>query len=382
VRPPRALANWLGHWTRGRQRDAAERTLLTALVQGAGPKELAEMMLIAASDRYFADGGHAIDFINKAFECLEVIGWSHAGAVLPSVVGHLVEAQGGEELDAWHHPVDLVALCDMAFAGLAERLTRRLHTVGPWRGHVQLAQAMLGDDPAAVVDAIARAIDDGALPTDLSRALAYAAALRVARFGTTNEFSDWLTAHHLFTYCNALHQMLKRIGDARPDGPNPATLRGVFHGAMRLWMIRFLNVPAARLPGETNDRLDGLPATADELRQAFLSTLDRQGEVVGAARIVTRYLTLKHPSQPLIATLAHAVLREDADFHTFQMLEAAVRQAQEWGDTSAGQHILIAAARYIAAHSPTARARLQTALVARRLARGQTIHEPLPEAAG
>ena len=68
---------------------------------------------------------------------------------------------------------------------------------------------------------------------DLGRALAYAAALRVARFGTANEFSDWDTALHGFTYANALHQLLARGSGAQEDGW-PLALRGVFHGAMAL----------------------------------------------------------------------------------------------------------------------------------------------------
>ena len=36
--------------------------------------------------------------------------------------------------------------------------------------------------------------------------MTYAAALRVARFHTSNEFGDWITVLHTFTYCNALHQ--------------------------------------------------------------------------------------------------------------------------------------------------------------------------------
>jgi hypothetical protein len=68
------------------------------------------------------------------------------------------------------------------------------------------------------------------------------------------------------------------------------------------------------------------------------------------------------------------VLREDAGFHVYQMLEAGVRQYREWGESEPGRHILIAAARYLAAHSPTERAQLQTAMVARRLSRGESVH--------
>src|SRR5262249_10611660 len=160
------------------------------------------------------------------------------------------------------------------------------------------------------------AVAEGAAPTDLSRALAYAAALRVAHFGTANEFSDWDTAHHVFTYCNALHQLLTRIANAQPGRPvGVELLRGVFHGAMRLYLIRFLNVPPARLPDDRDDALAALPHGAEDLLESFLAALDRQGEVTAAARLTARYLLLRHPADALLATLARSVLREDAGFH-------------------------------------------------------------------
>jgi hypothetical protein len=142
---------------------------------------------------------------------------------------------------------------------------------------------------------------------------------------------------------------------------------------MRLWLIRFLNVPPARLPEE--ETLDDLPRDADGINDAFLAALDRQGSVRDAARLVARALALGHQGDALVATLGRAVLREDAGFHTLQILEAAVRQWREWGDTPEGRRILVAVARWLAAHSPTPRAQLQTADVARRLARGQSLHE-------
>ena len=142
---------------------------------------------------------------------------------------------------------------------------------------------------------------------------------------------------------------------------------------MRLYLIRFLNEPPARLPGEADDRLDDLPCDGEALCSAFLQALDRQG--VGARCGPPRRPLPGHPADRLITTLAHAVLREDADFHTYQMLEAGVRQYREWGDTDEGRHILIAVAHYLAAHSPTERAQLQTATVARRLSLGQALHE-------
>jgi nitrite reductase/ring-hydroxylating ferredoxin subunit len=369
---PSQLGRWLRHWTAVRHRDGAERTLLTALAGGASPAEVAALLMAAATDRFFADGGHALDFVNKAFEALDIAGWDQAPALLPTVIEQLVSARGGEESNAWRQPVDLIAVCADAFVALPARLEEGRAKRGGWRDHAGLARALMGDDPAAIAAALLAAIGEGASGADLGRALAYAAALRVAWFGTANEHSDWDTAHHCFTYCNAMHQLLKRVAGLPDD---PALLRGVFHGAMRVYLIRFLNVPPAHLPGEAGDRQDDLPTDAAALLEAFLAALDRQGSVKLAGRLVARYLGQGHPAEALVATLARAVLREDAGFHICQMLEAGVRQYREWDGTAEGRHILIAVARYVAAHSPTPRAQLQTAMVARRLSLGQALHE-------
>jgi hypothetical protein len=152
------------------------------------------------------------------------------------------------------------------------------------------------------------------------------------------------------------------------------TVRGVLHGAMALYLTRYLNVPPARIPGEGDEQLDDLPTDVEAIRVALLDAFDRQRQVDVAARLVARHLKLGHPPKALIATLACALLREDAGFHAYQMLEAGVRLT-EWGNTDAGRHILIAVARYLAAHSPTERAALQTADIARRLMRGGELHQ-------
>jgi hypothetical protein len=85
-------------------------------------------------------------------------------------------------------------------------------------------------------------------------------------------------------------------------------------------------------------------------------------------------LLLNHPPEALIATLAYALLREDAGFHAYQMLEAGVRQFHEWGDGAPRRNILIAVTRYLAAHWPTQRAMQQTFDIARRLMGGRELH--------
>jgi nitrite reductase/ring-hydroxylating ferredoxin subunit len=370
---PATLQRWLRRWTAVRHRDGAERTLLTAIAGGAAPAALAELLLVAGTERIYADGGHVLDFANKAFECLDLIGWEHAAAVLPSLIGPMVAARGAEESTAWRLPVDLPALVESAMAELPEPPAEE-RPRAPWGGHAALGRALLGDDPAAVLAALIRAMHDGAEAADLARALAYAAALRVARFAPSNEHGDWETAHHVFTYANAVHQALKRLPPA--IARRQQVLRAVFHGAMALYLARYLNVPPARLPGEDGEeRLDDLPSQALALQAALLDSFDRRHQVEPAARLVARQLRLGHPPDLLITTLATAVLREDAGFHAYQMLEAGVRQFHEWGDTDEGRHVLIAVARYLAAHFPTERAAYQTAEIARQLLRGGQLHE-------
>jgi hypothetical protein len=331
--------------------------------------------LAAETDRVFADGGHSLDFINKAFECLDLIGWRHATDVLPLVIGPMAAARGADESTQWRQPVDLVALCEQAATELPA-LFRVGRDRGPWLKHSELAQLLLGDDPGAIIAALKTAISGGAAFADLGRSLSYAAALRIARFGLANEHADWETAHHVFTYCNAVHQGLKRIG-SDPDlaADSVEATRAILHGACAIYLTRYLNVPPARLPGGGGEETKDAPSTVEEIRAALMDAFDRQHRVDEAGRLVARCVALGHPPDLTIGALAHALLREDAGFHAYQIFEAGVRQFHEWADPEPRRHILIAVARYLAAHSPTERALLQTADIAVRLSRGDQLHE-------
>ena len=218
------LKRWLRRWVAVRHREAAERIVLTAIAGGASPAELADLLFAAETDRAYADGGHSLDFINKAFECLDLIGWEHAAEVLPSIIGQMAEARGAEESTAWRQPIDLITLCQDAALELPS-LFAAGRSANRWSDHAMLAERLLADEPAAIIDALKAAARAGASPADLGRSLAYAAALRVARFGTANEHGDWETAHHVFTYTNALHQALKRIGSEAANSSDSSRSR-------------------------------------------------------------------------------------------------------------------------------------------------------------
>ena len=201
-----ALKRWFRDLVEVRNPDGAERCLLTAITAASGPAELADMMISAATDHFYLDNGHVIDFINKAFELLDRIGWEHADEILPSLVRHMCRAQRSEELNAWRSPVDLVTPLKEAFASLADNLSDGEGKT--WqRPEEFVEELLLGEDPHATIAALNEALTEGARPVQLAAAVTHAAALRVARFHVQNEFPDWIAVLHTFSYNNALHQL-------------------------------------------------------------------------------------------------------------------------------------------------------------------------------
>jgi hypothetical protein len=140
-----------------------------------------------------------------------------------------------------------------------------------------------------------------------------------------------------------------------------------------VYLNRYLNVPPARLPRDED--LTDPPQSTGELRSLLLDAYDRQHQVEAAARLAARYLAVDESGRDFVAALGHALLREDAGFHMVQNLEAAVRQFQAWHAEPEAASTLIGAARYLAAHSPTRRAKYQVAEVARRLMSGSIVSE-------
>jgi hypothetical protein len=200
-------------------------------------------------------------------------------------------------------------------------------------------------------------------PAELAGTVAYAAALRIERFHISNEFGDWDTAHHSFTFSNAVLQAVLRA-------PSLESLRAAFDAAMSVYLNRFLNVPSARIaPSNT------VTKSTSELLECLPALLDRQQQVDRVGALVGDYLAQGGDSGALIASLGRALLREDRDFHTTQDFEASVHPYSCLGVTPAGARVLVATARYLAAHSPTVRAQGQTWNIATRLHRGDRLFE-------
>ena len=199
----------------------------------------------------------------------------------------------------------------------------------------------------------------------------HASALRIAQFHTRNEFGDWDAALHTFTFSNAIHQGLRRI-------PSRELLRGVFDAAMRIYLNRFLNIPPAKTPKKsTKDKANDPETILRELAEL----LDKQQRVNETGQLVADYLYRGGRSDQLMSMLGKLLLREDRNFHSIQMMEAAFRQYSlldndnNDGNNTAKVNILLAASRYLAAHSPTMRSQGRTYQIANQLHQGEQLFE-------
>ena len=372
------LKRWFRHFIEVRDADGAERCLVTAIRAGADQNIIADMLFSAATDRRYLDSGHVLDFTNKAFEALDIVGWDMAEQVLTSLVTLYAQATRMEERSSWRHPIDIVALLNDCFDKLPAVLEKCKQSHKTWKASKKTVDVLLGDNPAAIVNILIESLQDGAKHEELSAMVAYAAALRIAQFPITNEYSDWNTALHTFTFANAVQQAIHRLPSSKE------LLRAIFDIAMSNYLNRFLNVPSVALPYDKEGPINKKSSESNQgnIMDRFLDTLDKRHQVNEAAKMVVGFLS-KQGEEKLSSILVHALLREDRSLHTIQMLEAAFRQKAELqrlqilDGIKPGSHVLIATTRYLAAHTPTARAQGQTFEIAWRLHQGGKLYEEI-----
>lgn len=355
------LSAWYQRFSSTRDGDAAERALTTAITVGASTRDAVAMMGAVVTDHVLLDGGHTIDFTNKAFELLELLGWDDAARVLPTLARQTAFASRAEEQGHWHHPDDLVALiadapsADTGVGSAVENVRDAALSALAW--------SILEDAPRAIVASLNAALEQGATFEQLARALCLAAALRIARFHVQNDHGDWDVVHHAFTAANALHHLLQLA-------PTRELARGIYQGAMRVYLDRFLNIPSARPPASR------APNDARVELSALQRCFDREGMVDEAGAIVYAWLQQGGSREDVLSTLGAALFEEDAEFHWIQVYEAGARQARCWEEGSEEcAMILVGITRFLAAHTPTRRELSKVVSIAARIRRGDALYD-------
>ena len=218
------VERWFRRCVEVRDADGAERAIASAVRGGEAPDRVAAMLYAAATDHRYLTTGHVLDFTTKSLEALDHAGWEHAEDrarqprpdVRRGAAGRRSRTSGAARSTwsrSWTRP------------------SRNCRTPSPardsaWTPPDGLTDLLLGDEPRAIAAALLDALRAGAAPEDVAAEVTYAAALRIARFPVSNEFSDWDTALHTFTFANAVEQGLHRTGSAE-------LVRGVFDAAMQ-----------------------------------------------------------------------------------------------------------------------------------------------------
>jgi nitrite reductase/ring-hydroxylating ferredoxin subunit len=357
------LKRWFRQFIEVRDSEGAERCIASAVRDGCDRGAIAEMLFAAATDHRYLTIGHALDFTIKALEALDLAGWDLAEPVLASLAPVLSSGDRMEERNSWRSPIDLVQIVERAFEEISAALEagRKRAPIRPRRA--DLISILLGDDPEAISNALLTSLREGTPPADLAGVVVYAAALRLAQFPASNEFGDWDTAHHSFTFANAVHRGLMRVDSHE-------LVRGIFDAAMSVYLNRFLNVPAAKVP-----ELRSNGHRASDILTELPALFDTQQQVNQVASMVANYFSANADAAPLHAALGRMLLREDRDFHSIQSMEAAFPLAISSRDPIVASHLTIATARYLAAHAPTVRAQGQTFRIAERLHRGDRVFD-------
>ena len=357
-RDPSVYLDWFRRFVEIRSPAAAGRCLRTAIDIGLDQPEFADIIFAACTDHLYLDTGHTLDSANKDFELLDHIGWERDGDVPTPLVPAITGAQRTEETSSWTHPVDLSVLLKSTYSELDAALDRPRKTNPTWPDREQLAETILDADPEWTLGYLLHTVKAGAPLMELSATVAYAAAMRLVHFNTSNEVGDWNTVHHTFTYANAVDQAIRRA-------PSKYLSRAIFDGAMSVYLDRSLNVPKSPLPlGEGGGAPD-----AD-----ILARFNTQQNVDETAHLVATALK-DGRHEAVLRLLGRAILREDSGFHQYQMFEAAVRQYRNFEGSEIGNHVLIGASRFLTAFSPTIRSASQTFEIAARLNRVESLHE-------
>lgn len=354
------LKRWFRYFVDKRHAGAAERILLTLRDRGYDKSVIADFVFTAATDFYFTGDGHALDFANKMFEALDYIEWEGAHEMLRPIVVDLASRTRHEETSRW---ADAVPVLEPIFERLDDIWTENQSS------HASLdtsefAQTMLASDFVPIVEEIERTLRAGVNPVEICRAMTYASAIRTARFHLKNE-GDWHDVANIYSYAHALYC-------AFHYAPSKELLRGIFHGAVFLAYVRWLNMPAARIP-TLGQRLDEEFASVDKMLGRLQEFADFQ-KVYEAEILVSQYLEEGHDIRKLRRTLAHILLREDAELHMFQVLEVAFRHYDVSDDPIEKRMHLLAATRYITAQK-LMKGILWSTENAERLARGELLSE-------
>ena len=108
----------------------------------------------------------------KHFEALDLSGWALAAPALISLATSYANADRMEESNSWRHPIDLIAILERAFEGLPAAIEEGQSRNQTGTCHDALLTILLGEDPAAIAEALLAALREGSTAGDVAGVVA------------------------------------------------------------------------------------------------------------------------------------------------------------------------------------------------------------------
>lgn len=335
---PQRLRRLLLYFSDKRTAIGVERCLATLAALQLPPETLAHWSYEAITQHLYPSTGHPHDFLFRAFDLLDQVGWDLAPTALGTLAPQLADGARAEERDNWTPYVERLFDTRKRLQSGALKPAEKpkpggidTHALG-----VRLAESVKHE----VLDALDEALVKGAAAGELSRALNVGWALRLARYALVNE-TDWDQVFHGVIAADSIDQAIRRFG------AHPALTACVYDSAVALYLTQSLNIPKVTLPEK--DKPGALPVDdPNALLAALENALElRRPEPAGAA--VAHYGLRGYPDADLLRAMLGAMFRDNGDFHTFQTIRACVNQFEALkGD--AYRHLpLVGVARMFAA---------------------------------
>jgi len=291
---------------------------------------------------------------------LDYVNWNGSHEILRPIIEDLSGRTRHEETSRW---MDAVPVLEDIFTRLDD-IWEQNQANDATLDVSEFAEFLLQDDFEPIVAEIEKRLRAGVDPAQMCRAMTYAGAIRVARFHLKNE-GDWHDVANIYSYAHGLYRAFLRA-------PSKELTRGLFHGAVFMTYLRWLNMPSARVPnvGQTTGEIY---SSDEEMLERLQEFADFQ-KVFEAELIVNQYLEEGRDITKLKHALAHVTLREDAELHMFQVLEVAYRHFDLTDDPEEKRMHMLAATRYITAQK-VMKGILWATENAERLQRGELLSE-------
>ncbi|HEV2377218.1 MAG TPA: Rieske (2Fe-2S) protein [Streptosporangiaceae bacterium] len=311
----------------------AEALLRGLIAAGVSPAALRHTLLTAVTDHFLAYG-HAMIFVQKAFELLDGIGWEEADAVLSPLVPQMVLGTRYDKLPYMRKFLRAWQTAGPDLASLA-----RPDGAGAAFDQPGYCRALTDGSPEEALRALVGALAAGAPVTTVIDATGRAAAERLARFDIeldTDDTNDWgwLDVTHTLTYLNALRW-------AWANDPSPQVLRGLFHAA---WFVQWTGQFDERNPG----RRRPAPHPTTDASQVHRAIADRDPDA--AVALVDGFTG---PRAELEQSLAQAAAHDHSTApimvaHVVKTAQAAVSESRALGNGPGWSEPIAAAARFLA----------------------------------